>query len=152
MRFPKRKFSVISVLSLILIFALSETLLAQANKGKILRRNIKLKEVSGEVMFARADSIAILYNRDEGKGIEEDILFTFDPKQIKLEHMRSLADITKGDIVRVQYDEVDEQYENAGEEKSLRAKVIAFVKKGVPLPPAAQDEEDEESSVLISGE
>lgn len=140
MRQQKIKLMLILFGSLSLIF--TTVAASQQAKGRILKHTTTLKDVSGEVVYLRNNTISLLYNRDVEKGVEYEMLFTFNPKQIKLDHIQSLAELARGDIARVEYEEEVTQYEGKPEEIIQKAKRIAFVKKGKPQPAPVSAEDE----------
>lgn len=146
MRGKNIKFMLILLVGLSLVFVISA--FGQPAKRKILKHTAVPKQISGEVVFLRQDSMALLYGRDDEKGAEYEILFRFDPKKVKFEHLGSLADLAKGDVVMVQYDEDVVKFEGQPEEQVLKVKVITLVSKATPKPvPVIRRTE---SGVLIS--
>ena len=83
-------------------------------------------ELTGEVSAISKDFIAIVFRRDEKKGTEEEIGLPI-PKNVIVEHKKSLDQIAVGDMVSIQYDEVVEQNETGKVTKRV-AKVISFVR------------------------
>ena len=85
-----------------------------------------LKEVQGEVSSLTKRSISVVYDRDEQKGEEFEMLLPFDINNVKIEHKRSLSEISSGDIVLVQYTEDTADYGDRKETK-IRAVTIRFL-------------------------
>lgn len=129
-------------LFLLCLVAVGET---QEGKEKI-KTTTASKEVQGEVSGIGKDSISVVYMRDEKKRIEYEMLLPIE-KDIRLVHKQRLDQINVGDIVRVQYEEVTEEYEE-GPRSSRKAKVISFVK---PAPQKPEQTAPESESLTIKG-
>jgi hypothetical protein len=91
----------------------------------------EVKEVQGEVSFIAKRSISVVFYRDKEKGAESEILLPL-PKDVIIEHKKSLAEIKTGDIVSVKYLDETIDYGEKKENK-ITAKVIRFIR------PADQD-------------
>lgn len=129
---------IIIVLAVLAIFILHTAVFSQ-EKTKIAGSRLKI--VSGEVSGIGRDFIAVVYNRDEAKGTEEEIALPI-AKDVILEHRKSLEQIAVGDLVDVQFEDVKEETKEGTKTKRI-ARVITFVKAALPAKP--------ESSVLVSG-
>jgi len=113
----------------------------QAKEGAgPIRTTADNKEIQGEVTSISKDYIAITYLVDGQKGTEYEMLLPID-KNVKLEHKRSLDEIAIGDIVRVQFREVADEYKNETK-KSRKGTIISFVSPAVKKP---------ETDTMVSG-
>jgi hypothetical protein len=86
-----------------------------------------IKELQGELSGIGHNSLSITYQRDTEKGIEYDMLFYLDKKNIKLQHKKSLSEINLGDMVNVSYDEVNEETDGGIKTKRI-AKEVSFIR------------------------
>jgi hypothetical protein len=149
----KIRLGLIIGLAMIAAVAITLQIAAAQSRGKIVKQSGEMREVSGEVMFIRSGegaTISVVYQKNAQTGDESEMLFAFEEKKIKLGHYASLKDISKGDIVRLEYEEVVIQYAGQPEERSRNLKLIALVKKGAPAAiPGSADEENQ--GVLNSG-
>ena len=138
-------------LILFLVLGLTGIAFAQATKQKVaapkekaeklVSRTATMKEVVGEIIWMNDKYIAVLYHRDPETGDEYEMLFPWNKKTIGLEHLRSVSEIEKGDIIRVKYEEDHALYDTKREEVRRRPKVIGFVRKGAPKPKPAQPQD-----------
>jgi hypothetical protein len=114
---------VVALLSLSLLttaFAKDEP--AKAKKKEPVVSSI-VREIQGELVYAGPRSLSLVYSYDKAKGEESEILIPYDPKTIKLEHKRSLSELTTGDTVLVQYTEETSDY---GDRKDITMKAITL--------------------------
>lgn len=145
------KNKIISVMLLIMCFGLSYIALAQeggggvraeAREAKEIGKEVKeklvsqekvMKEIGGEVSWLdlKKGYIAILYHQDLSRGEEDEILLPLDIKAVKLEHIKSLEQINKGDTVSIHYEEEIKKYDSNREEAERKAKVVSFVRPAV---------------------
>jgi hypothetical protein len=117
------------ILVLVLCAVLAGEALAQGRK--VTKVAEKKKAVQGEVVYLSKEYISIVYSR--ANGIENEILLPID-KNLKLEHLRSLANLKVGDTVAVEFAEITEQ-DQEGKRKKIRAgTVITFVRPAQPKP------------------
>jgi hypothetical protein len=110
--------------------AASEAKPAPEPKKKLkepLRSNGDVQEVQGEVSAITKNSISIVSERKAETGEETEMVFTFDPKKINLEHRKSLAGIAPGDTVAVRYRDETTDYGDKQETK-VSAVTIRFIK------------------------
>ena len=115
-----------------------------------VKKATQLKELQGVVTWIRKDKIAIVYRSDEATHSEEEILLPIG-KDIQLVHKNSLSDISVGDTVSIQYEEVTEEGADGAVKSSRKAKAIIFVSPGFKKPiPAAQNPEPGQSQILKS--
>jgi len=114
---------------------------AKAEGAGKIKRTTELKGIQGEVTWIKKDRIAVLYGYDNVKDMDNEMLLPFD-KDIKLEHINSVADIVAGDTVAVQYEEVVEEGPD-GRRASRRAKVISFIRPAPPKKPIKLDNDNE---------
>jgi len=63
----------------------------------------QVKEIVGEVATLGSHFISLVYSYDQAKGEELEMLIPFDPRTVKIEHLRSLKEISTGDRILVQY-------------------------------------------------
>ena len=115
---------------------------------KLIKNTSTLKEVTGQVAWLGYNTISIIPNANLAIGSEDEILFTFERKKVGLEHLKDLSEVSKGDSVRIQYNEQRIQYEGEPEQLTLKLKVIGFVSKGKPEP---QPKPVEESGMEVLG-
>jgi lipopolysaccharide export LptBFGC system permease protein LptF len=132
-------------LAVMLVFLSQGRLLAEEKKEEKIRTTSVMKEVEGEISAIGKDYIAVVYERDNTKGEEYEILLPID-KDIKLVRKKSLDQIGVGDKVSIQYEELTEEYKE-GPKQKRRAKIISFVKPAEKKPEAVESE----TSVLNSG-
>ena len=127
---------------------------AQDERGPEKRKtkiSSTIKEVQGEISWISSRYIAIAYNRDPGKGSEDEMLLPID-SSLKLEHKQSLDQIKVGDLVRVQYDEETEEDEKGNKKDSRKAAVVSFIKAGMKKEePAINDEPSEDGILTFKG-
>ena len=122
--FLKSIFVVMMVLSFAgLVFAQDKS----QQKGKV-KTTSTMKEVQGEISGITKRSISIVYDRDNKKGVEYEMLLPFAQEGIKVEHKKNLSEFSQGDTVLVSYEEVIEENEKAEKKEDRRAKVISFIK------------------------
>lgn len=107
---------------------------AQGTKERVVKHATNAREVVGEITWMNDKYISVLYQRDPQTGDEYEILLPWNKKTIGLEHLRSLGEVQKGDIVRVKYEEDYTLYDTKREDVRRKAKVIGFVRKGTPKP------------------
>jgi len=104
---------------------------AAAQERKVRKVAEVKKELQGEVVYLSKDYIAIVYSRD--KAIENEILLPID-KNLKLEHLRSLANLKIGDTVAVEFMEITEQ-DREGKRKKIRIGTgITFIRPAQKKP------------------
>ena len=109
------------------------------------------KEVQGEVGRLGKGYIALVYKKDEEKGIEYEIQMPL-ASDLKLERKRSLSQIGQGDTVLVVYEETTTEYKGKSK-KSRIAKVIRFIRPNTKKIDDFQEEEEEseEDESFIKG-
>ncbi len=143
------------ILSVVFVLGFNMTVLAQETKQEVKQDTKKeaekakisniSKEITGEVSAVNKNGIAIIYNRDLGKGSEDEIFVPLD-NTVKLVHKQSIADINVGDVVSVLYEEVSENTKE-GVVNKFAGKIVTFVKPAVKKPapvepPTVSDEEN----------
>jgi len=133
---------IVSLIIILSLFCFIEICQAEKDKG-IIKTTTLDKTVQGEISWIGKDYIAIIYQKDEKKGKEYEILLPIDA-DIQLLHKSNLDQLSVGDTVRVQFEELTEEYKE-GARKERKAKVISFVKPAVKKP-----ESLESGEVLIS--
>lgn len=119
------------IIFMVLIFCVSTVAFAQEREKNTAR---KIKGISGEVSGISKDFISIIYHRDEGTGIEKEIMLPIS-KTIIVEHKQSISQISIGDLVDVEFEEVSEEGKD-GIKIKLEAKVIRFVRSAQKKPQA----------------
>lgn len=111
---------------------------ARAEKSKDeTKTKTVIKEVQGEVSALTSHFIAIVYKKDKEKGIEYEMALPIG-EDVRVVYKRRLEEIEVGDIVKVQYEEVQEEYEEIGKGgvKLRKTKVISRqVKRIIFLKP-----------------
>lgn len=93
-----------------------------------------IKEVVGEVSVVSRDYIAIVYGRDEKKGLEEEVLLPLI-KNVRIEHKQSLSQIKAGDTVKVEFEEITEQGKESTKRRRIARKIV-FVRAAENKPEA----------------
>ena len=99
-KLKKRKIILIMALGAFMFCAICR---ADEEKRSQLIRKVS-NEVEGEVSAVSKDYIAVVYNRDMEKGIEDEMSFPVDGSVV-LEHLKNLSQIAPGDLVRITFDE-----------------------------------------------
>lgn len=110
-----------------------------------------MEEVEGQVSAVSKQGIAVVYKKDTVKNTDYEIYLPID-KSLKLEHKKSLDQISVGDIVRVRYEELTEELKE-GPKASRKAKVITFLKPAEKRPEVIDEESegDGENSLPFKG-
>ncbi|MCM8780830.1 MAG: hypothetical protein NC908_02770 [Candidatus Omnitrophica bacterium] len=85
------------------------------------------KEIEGEVSWIGRGYISVVFERDVEKATENEILLPLD-KDLKIYHKKSLEEIKPGDTVRIQYEEITEEYPEGRRREFSLAKAITFLK------------------------
>ncbi|KPK97834.1 MAG: hypothetical protein AMJ95_07150 [Omnitrophica WOR_2 bacterium SM23_72] len=135
----KKKIKVLFVF-LLCFSAIQQVIAQDINTKEKVKETKTMKEVQGEVTWVKQDKISIVYNTDESKGMDYEILLPVD-KDTKLVHLKSIEQIKIGDRVRILYEEKTQ--ESAGEVRSYRrAKVITFIGPALPKVTAPLLESD----------
>ena len=133
----------------VLFFALGVTVCSLAkddseDKGnEKIKSTVVTKEIEGEVSWLGKNKIAVIYKRDAATGGEYEMLLFFD-KDVALQHKQNLAEIHKGDIVNIQYEETTDEYKDKETKTKMKAKMISFIK---PAQPSTA-----EAETLVSGQ
>lgn len=119
--------------------------LAQQATGKDkIKRIVVNKEITGTITWLGRERIAITLSSDKESRDEKEMLLPFE-KDVKIAHKKSLAELSAGDTVRVQYEETTEKYPDSNSVLvGRKVKVISFVR--------AKEKKLEEGSVLRSQE
>lgn len=102
-------------------------------KAKSIKTTTKTSELQGEISAINKNIIAIVYQRSEAKGSEEEALFYLTP-EIKFLHITDSSQLRAGDTVRIQFEEITEEYKEAGPQKQRTVKAIDFVKSATKSP------------------
>jgi hypothetical protein len=110
---------------------------AKEKKGPISA----MKIVQGQVTWIGNGRIAIVYKKDAANKSEEEILLPFD-KNVELEHLRQVSDISAGNIVSIIFEEVSEERPD-GPRLIRKAKKIGFIRKGVKIAVGEKEEKEE---------
>jgi len=110
---------------------------AEEKKEKNIVKSTE-KEITGEVSAISKNFIAIVYQRDEEKGIEYEMAFTLD-ENIELKNKKRIEEINVGDIVKLTYEENIEE-SALGERKVNKAKVVEFLKPALKKPKVLEPE------------
>lgn len=105
--------------AIIIAFSFNNSLFAQGKD--------KRKAITGEVSAISKDFIAIVYNRNQERGSEEEIALPL-AKNVIIEHKKSLSEIAVGDMVSVEFEEMSESDERGGERTKRTARVLSFVR------------------------
>ena len=124
-----RKISKIGGILLVVMLILAQVSAGFAQEGgEKAKMTREIKEVSGIVSAINEDFIAIVYDRDDAKGLEYEMALPID-EGMQLIHKRNLEQIKVGDKVEVQYEQLTEQ---KGDKQKVerKAKVIRFIKPG----------------------
>lgn len=79
--------------------------------------------IGGEIGAISNNFISIIYSKDEQKGTEEELALPI-PKDVKIQHKKSVHEIKTGDIVEVEY----ELTKKDGKVISRKVKVITFLR------------------------
>ena len=87
------------------------------------------KEVSGQVIWVGKRAISVEYDRTASEVLE--ILLPFDGKTLKLERLKSLAELKRGDTIHVRYNQTLRKNEETGEESVVNtaATQVALVRQ-----------------------
>jgi hypothetical protein len=126
------------ILAVVLCVCLAEV--AAAQKRKVTKVAERKKAVQGEVVYLSKDYIAIVYSRD--KAVENEILLPID-KNLKLEHLRSLANLKIGDTVAVEFIETTEKNQKGQTKKIRTGTVITFIRPAQKKPQTSVLDSDE---------
>ncbi len=119
----------------------------KGTKDKKVKIASEVKEIQGEISWIDDKHIAIVYNRDPEKGVENEIMLPID-ESIRLEHKKSLSEMVPGDTVRIKYQQDIEEDREGNKSESRKAAVISFVKPAVKKPVTALPAESEETLSL----
>lgn len=116
------------------------------------KRSVQSKEVTGELAWKGQNKLTVIYQRDEEKGEEYEMLIPYDDKLI-IEHKRNMSEFSRGDVVKITYAEETLAYPDRVE-SSVKAVKISYVKKsGNKMYEAVQaSPAEEEDSAPASAE
>jgi hypothetical protein len=103
-----------------------------------------VQEIEGKISAINNNGIAVVFNKNESKGAEEEIYVPFDKTKITLVHKRVLNEIEVGDTVKVVFKEVTDEVEGK-ESKRLQATTITFLGKAEKRPATLTSEEIKEA-------
>jgi hypothetical protein len=116
----------------------------EVKEEKGVKKATNVKEIEGEVSAVNKNGIAVVYKRDLTKGTEYEIFLPLDDK-VKIAHKRKIDEISVGDIVKVQYDEITEEARE-GPRKTLKGVTVTFLKPAPKKPESPVVESDEEET------
>lgn len=122
----------IFMVMLIMSIGLCAAAITPAQEQETKKAGRAIKGVSGEVSGIGKDFISVVYHRDEEVGIEKEIMFPIS-KTIIVEHKQNISQISLGDLVDIEFQEVTEESQN-GIKTKLEAKVIRFVRSAQKKP------------------
>ena len=105
---------------------------AQGAKDEVKRTSIT-RELTGEVTWIRGDRIAVVFERNKDRGSEEEILLPV-ASDVRIVHKKSLDQIAAGDMVRIQYEEVTEEWPDGRRNVERKVKVISFLRAAAKRP------------------
>jgi hypothetical protein len=94
-------------------------------------------KITGTIGNIAKNSIAVVYKRDEAKGEEFEMLFPID-KNLKIVHKKSVSELSVGDTVEVQYEDVVTERKGRQEGKRNTA-VITFISPGETVAEPTRD-------------
>ncbi|MFA5356680.1 MAG: hypothetical protein WC301_04675 [Candidatus Omnitrophota bacterium] len=144
----KRKLSAAMVLAFFLAFyaGTAGIVLAQGSSKDEAKRVNVIKEVNGEISWINKSNISVIFQRDDETGTESEMLLPLAPG-IKIAHKRSISQLSRGDMVRVQYEEVIEETPEGGRTLiSRKAKMITFLRAADKKP----EQRPQDTKVLSS--
>ncbi|HNQ51308.1 MAG TPA: hypothetical protein PLP56_06330 [Candidatus Omnitrophota bacterium] len=130
-------------------FAKDEIPKGKGKKEPIVSSSVK--QVQGEVSNIGKRFISLVYDRNEEAGTESEMLFPIDAQHIKLEHKRSISEISQGDTVLIIY---REEISDFGDRQDTRiiADVVRYLKpadaQSAYKPRAAVTEEAQDAEGL----
>lgn len=92
------------------VLAQSENAPGKAKGGKdVVSESAVAKTIRGAVSYVDNKYVAVVYNRNDQTGEEEEIGFWID-QEVSFNHMKNLGQLGVGDTIDIQYDEVKEDY------------------------------------------
>ncbi|MDD5466036.1 MAG: hypothetical protein PHP73_06850 [Candidatus Omnitrophica bacterium] len=128
------------------LMVLRSCILFAQEEGKQEKPKAKtmIKTIEGQVSAVNKNGIAVVYSRDLAKGLEKEIFLPLD-NSIRLVHKKRLEDISVGDTVSVQYEEVTRGEAKEGLVKTLKGITVTFLKPAPKKPevPVMESEEGE---------
>ena len=115
----------IGVIGLIGLSLYGELIIKSYSKEKEEETIITFKEVMGEVSAITPNFIAIVYRREEEKGVAYEIALPID-KEVRIVHKKNLKEIEVGDTVRVRFAEIrkKEEVEREGGKREERIRMV----------------------------
>lgn len=127
------------ILSSCILFAQEE------EKQKKPKTTSIFREIEGQVSAVNKNGIAVVYNRNPAKGLEEEMFVPLD-NSIRLVHKKNIEQISVGDIVSVQYEEISREAED-GPVKTLKGATVTFLKPAPKKPelPVVESQESEDA-------
>jgi len=140
----------IETICLAFFISLGVCAFSQEAKQEVLPAG-KLKIMQGEVTWIGRERIAVVYKKAADGKSEEEMLLPFD-KNVELEHLRSLSDISTGDIVSIVFEESTEEGLD-GPRLTRKVKKIGYIRKGKKIGIGEKEEQavkQEETQVLRS--
>lgn len=125
------------LLALVISFGVAQVCWAQQAAGRLQdkkkpSRFSELKEIQGVVSWISKRYIAVVFKSDDATRSEEEMLLPFD-KDLKFEHRKNLGEISVGDTVAVQYEEVTQDSPD-GAKTNRQAKKVIFIRAAVKKP------------------
>jgi hypothetical protein len=115
-----------SIIFLLISAGIGNTQAVKPKAPGNIKRSVTSRELQGEITWIHKDRIAVVYSR--GEKSEEEILLPI-AKDVKLENLRSLDQLSAGDSVAFEFAETLEEVR--GEAKVSRIiKKIRFIRKG----------------------
>ena len=129
-------------LTVLIIISFAGLVLAGEKENKGQTKKV-LKTITGEVGGIGPNFIAIVYQKDEEKGVEYEIALPLK-ENVKFQFVKSLKDLKVGDKVTVQYEEETTTYtekvkdekgkekEEIKEESKRQATIIKFESRPQP--------------------
>jgi hypothetical protein len=92
---------------------------------------VAVKQVTGEVSLIRQGSISVVYQRDDKKAMDYEMVLPLD-KNVRLAHKRSVNELQVGDTVRVTYEERSWKDDTGVERMHRQATEIQFMSLAKP--------------------
>lgn len=110
------------------------------------------KEIEGQVSAINQQGIAVVYKKETEKNKEYEIYIPFD-KDLKIIHKKTLGEISAGDTVNVQYEEIMEDTKQGQKGLSRAVKSITFLRSEVKKPELydTETESEDDGSMPFKG-
>jgi hypothetical protein len=123
----KQRHSILIIFAFLLISCLCWPAKGSSQQAKDeVKRTSVIKEVTGEVTWLRKNRIVIVFKRDKEHGTEEEMLLPI-AEDVRIIHKKKLDEISAGDTVMVQYEELTEEWPDGKKSRQLVAKTITFL-------------------------